>query len=479
MSPRAALVSSLSPSLAAIEDKLPNLLNPAIPLSHQQAGMMLNKDPACDDQPIEKPSWLKKPETVISEFFQSIWKLFAAAYVPLEDEKLKDVGQAKKPHWPQQGHFWRIAAARRVMANWNRSLDKEFKLERKRLVLLVSVMAVALALYDNWFGSGGTLRAAFLVAAVTAVAAAWLHFRRRRLFLEDWVNDTRVISEVLRVQFFWSAAGLPDSAIDEYHPQAAEKCKFIHDFCCLVSGTPAQTTAWEQFLQNNPAACKEIMRRIRKGWLKEQECFFLNACDKLRAADKDHGKNGRFWLVLGFTLLIGRAVISPAWLTQMAWPIDCLWVVSFLTAGLLMLARLITRLPWRNWADGCATVVLGFVGLLALAFAVRMTVPDPFRQQEWFDAISGLTKTLALAYGTIRSVQGSLRFTRENLQRYEEMHQYMKKMGEEFDTLIGKDCTLRGLQRKLRQIGRAALRENAEWLQMHRDRPLDLFTPPT
>lgn len=484
----------LDPCLEVIEGKLPNLLNHSVPVGCKDADAMLNKKPSSPKER-EKQSlgkvvrdWLtsfKRPETVICEQAKSLRNLLTVTYLPLEDKELKDCEPGSSPGWALQGHFWRIATARKLAADWNRSLDRELKLERSRLLLLVVVMAVALAVYDNWFGSAGMLLLTFVVAAAAALTAAWLHFRRRRVFLEEWVNETRAISEILRVQFFWSAAGMPDSAVEAYHPRVAEKYPFIYAFCQRVSGSPGAGASWKQHLEvnpANPADSKErdkLMEKIRSGWLAEQESYFDNTTTKLGAADRDLGKDGRFWLVLGFTLLVGRVVISPEWLTEIAWPVDYLWLCSFLATLLLSIQWFIPRVRGKKWLDGFATAVLGIVGLLALAFAVRAMVCDPLQQQKWFDSISGLAKTLALAYGTIRSFQGSLRFTRENVARYSEMHNYFKTQGEKFDDRLGKGATLDKLHEVLRQTGRAALRENAEWLQMHRDRPLDLFTPPT
>lgn len=476
------------PSLTAIEKRLPNLLDPSVQVGCKDADAMLNKKPSSPKER-EKQSlrevvgvWLtsfKRPETVICDQAKSLRELLTVTYLPLGDKKLKDCEPGSSPGWTLKGHFWRVAAARRITAEWNRSLDRELKLERNRLVLLVAVMAVAIAVYDNWFGSAGMLLVTFVVAAAAALTAAWLHFRRLRVFLEGWVNDTRAISEILRVQFFWSAAGMPDSAVEAYHPRVAEKYPFIHAFCQQVSGSPKAGASWEHHLRADPAERDALMGKIRRGWLAEQEGYFNNTTTKLGGADRDLGKDGRFWLVLGFALLAGRVAISPEWLTEIAWPVDYLWVCSFLAALLLSIQWFIPRVRGKKWLDGFATAVLGIVGLLALAFAVRAMVCDPLQQQKWFDSISGLAKTLALAYGTIRSFQGSLRFTRENVARYSDMHNYYKTQGEEFDARLGKGASLDELHTVLRQTGRAALRENAEWLQMHHDRPLDLFTPPT
>lgn len=234
---------------------------------------------------------------------------------------------------------------------------------------------------------------------------------------QDRFQDYRALAEALRVQFYWSVAALPIAASDNYLRKQAGELGWIQ----FALRGPA---VWSTSLALNlKTAHKDA---VAAGWIENQIEFFIGKDRRSGKSKQNEDAARRNKRAASLCFLFAMGLVSTIFVTeqlQEAIPprMSCL-------AWLLGVAK--------GWAD-------------------------------WFD----------VAAVTLSAVAASLTVSTD-LRAYKAHAHNYKQMGDIFQRA---ECSLRIIgdddsdkyQELIRELGREALSENAEWLMDHRDREVE------
>ena len=223
--------------------------------------------------------------------------------------------------------------------------------------------------------------------------------------------DYRALAEALRVDFYWRVAHVKSSAADHCIRFRLEEMEWIR----LALRSCDVTTAGLSW-PDTPEASVAALRTVVEDWVRGQHAYFGRTQRRL------HG-------------LLGRLERRVNWL----------FAVSF-AAGLVV-AGLTFRVSAR-----------------VLAFGERHPITHPLAL-----AILGLSPAAAaLVHGYAEQRALSVQ-----IKRYERMHALFGKALHVLDTPMaaGDWDAARDV---LTELGREALEENADWVMLHRDRPIEL-----
>lgn len=224
-------------------------------------------------------------------------------------------------------------------------------------------------------------------------------FNKRREFHRKHL-DYRALAEGLRVQFYWSFAGLKEKAHEEYLIQHRSELDWIRGALRSVTLTADAEEGEAR------RADHATLAMISNEWVREQWRFFR------RAFKRDHRKLKRQHNLVLLTLSIGIAL------------------------GVFQTA---VHIRWGRpeWTEAIV-VLLGFFPALAVVLATygeKMGLAPQMRRYEWMRALFGRAR---------RAISGHL------------------EIGD-----------LDGAASVLKDIGIEALKENGDWVMIHRDREME------
>lgn len=299
--------------------------------------------------------------------------------------------------------------------------------------LFGAIFAVAffIHIYENLDFVGNWV---LLVLAALFAVSAWIRYRgfvdSRQ---EDHGQDWRAIAEGMRVQFFWAAAGLPISAAGNYLERMRSELDWLRN---TLSAWSLPYSRWRiAFEELSLADQLHRLRTVREAWVKEQQTFFQGEAIK---AEKRKERFHHF----------GIGLIQSA-------------VPVVILMGCLDIWKTVEHLEGKD---------VEFHGPLEVALSISLGL---------FLLVGGLL--LAYSEKSLFSEHG---------RQYRAMHALMEAAGRRLDDLFAEAETqindgsdearlylkeiIAEIQRLLLEIGKQALDENAEWLLLHRSRPVEI-----
>ena len=410
----------------------------------------------------------------------------------------------------------------------------EFDVLRKKLQVqlawLVLLAASALGMYEHWHysipGHGAESAhahwypstrydlfevALLLVVIGTLVRSAFLFWRYIRSGAESTRFDHRAISEGLRVQFYWNLAGIGRSVGSEYMQRQRDELSWIRG---LLGSLASPTVAWRhRFDRLSTQAKGQILHATRIAWVRGQFHYtHAKAQDCEHAA---HTWHGRGWILA----CAGVLNIFGKFLGELIGPVHHLLLHSpfLVVCGLvaLALAALCTHLvievkgQSRSLAEHKAASRHGLFAWLfarpllwgralfvaALAFALSHLTRDLLHglhwggptQHGWWIIVTGsllLAAALCMAWSERRFYSEDARKNRSLRSLYDSADRRLETLIKQFEQLEQatdpkamqkRKRILAEAQHILHQLGSEALDETAEWLILHRARPLEPF----
>jgi hypothetical protein len=313
------------------------------------------------------------------------------------------------------GQFVPARSMREVLANGWKTLRQLRRPPRIGVLFgFAAAVPAAVLLFVIYAHLGRSPWALGLYLAVFAGSAALYHFHVRRHELQNRFQDYRALAEAMRVQLFWALAATPVAVSDNY--------------LRLQSGE----LGWIQFALRGPALWASALALelktpkrdlVTKGWIEDQLDFF-----------------GRPGAASGKTILHEHAAQRGR-----------LWARRFLFGGLGVSA------------------ILAVIEALKLAFGVHGQHPDGVwhvvaEAQEWLLVLAATAPAVAAFF----TVSVDLRAYDAHAHSYALMGRIFERARE-----VAAGATDQEFQALVRELGREALAENAEWLLDHRRRPIE------
>jgi hypothetical protein len=282
------------------------------------------------------------------------------------------------------------------------------------LFIFAALVPFAVLLFETY---AHVSRSVWLIAGYVAVVVGSIAFYYLVVRRQEWQNrfqDYRALAEAMRVQLFWGLAATPIAASDNYLRKQSGDLGWIR----LALRGPALWAAALALTLERPQ-CELVIR----GWIKYQWEYF---------ADPDRGK---------------------ASLNEYAFNRGKFRAMVFLVLGVAATVALAGLEVLRLW--------LHARGLHAADVCIYL--PDP---RDWLLVIAAVALAIAAFYTV--SI---------NLRAYEAHAHSYALMGRIFRRALGeaKEAAKDPAQFKdlVRELGREALAENAEWLLDHRNRPIE------
>lgn len=412
-----------------------------------------------------------------------------------------------------------IAAIRRRAADAAASCDQ---LRSKLLLCLAWAIfgaATLLGIYEHWRSvvpesSHGDVawphrvQAGLLGAALLLVlSSGWLFWRYRRTHAEERRFDYRAIAEGLRVQMHWAACGVQAEAGAEYMQRHRGELTWIRRLLTSVSFPAERFSALFAGLTHS-AQC-ELFHATRLAWVHAQA---RNAATKAHEKESAaHRWHLRGWALgaAGLLNVIGKflaaAISGVEHAIEAGGMVFAGWVawsgaVLFLATSTRELLRDGRQAPreqedslWRRpflvwvlarprlWGAALllGAVVFGLPPLLASLPLAPLGWPDA---HSWWLILTGvplLGGALCLAWSERNFFAEHARQYRALAAIYSATDRRLEEWIDRYRAQAGDEAaarhTLAEIHAILYHVGREALAENAEWLILHRTRPLEPF----
>jgi hypothetical protein len=264
------------------------------------------------------------------------------------------------------------------------------------------------------FGERGEFRIYWLLLSLVVLAAALItHRLSRRHALDSRSQDYRALAEGARVRYFWDRAGIHESVPDNYLESIRTELDWIRQ----------ALRGWEVAAGPNLNANADrhaSLSFVLKHWVEHQRRYFLKkANDNRKMEDRVHRI-----VIASVTLPIGIAAV-----VAIAGGLDHAFGYGW------------WELPTREW-------------LSKPMMAIDML----------------------LSFGAVLHHFGERMAYREHARQYRKMESVFRAAHAIIERQLAAN-DLDGARNCLRKLGQEALAENAEWVLLHRERPLELPHP--
>lgn len=414
-----------------------------------------------------------------------------------------------------------MAKLRKCASEINIEADSQVKTMRRRLLWLAFIVVLFLqwcqygiprSAADEDMAAVNSWRWAAFVAGVVVFGCTWMYYvRRRGRSVSVRQDEHRAIAESLRVQCYWTAAGIEKSVTGNYPLRQAEAMRYIRAVVSSVSMPWSQNRADFDALSANDQV--ERLKQIQRGWLEEQQAYFQRKAHELGVRQRwlSVAANGLLWggvlqLCAGIAAdLSGKqAKISLLAAGQWQWP---LYSAVLAAGGLWLLREALVavasrrRLPavpskdipsnedvFRRWSDwiervaehwGATAVFAAATGLVLVVLA--WGAPEQFELLPSGANFNQILRNLCFALSALLHADMGFSFLSRNVAHYSNMaEQYGKRLQElrkligDFEAAIDNQSPrrLQQIRQVLEQLGGEAIGENSDWLQMHRAAPV-------
>ena len=416
-----------------------------------------------------------------------------------------------------------LARVRKRAAVLSETLNKRRTRLLQTMILLIGVAALGLGAFEHWHpqvvahgealsqggaGHTGRERAAFLFVTLSCLMlSAMLHFLHVRRKAETRQFDARSIGEALRVQFYWCLAGLSRSVPGNYMQRQRDELDWIR---YVVSAVSFPYDRWrEGFADLDASSQYRLLQTVRKRWISSQLGYFKSNLLKLDL-------RLHVWHVLAWGFGAGGLVQVILMAFDEAW----VPAAHFLEESrqIVAVVMLVLSLPgvvsfvWHVWkhehnhelppevaSDQSVPVhffrwifsafevwsfgLLVAANVFLLPFELKAFSENFPDRHDWWIILTGaslLTGGLSLAwsernlFAELHRQYGSMKsLYRCADRRLAELLDRLKPLDDKADP--ERQRLLAEIHDTIYQLGCEALDENAEWLILHRARPLEPF----
>jgi hypothetical protein len=245
-----------------------------------------------------------------------------------------------------------------------------------------------------------------------------LHRRAAKGDYQNKYQDYRALAEGLRIQFFWSVAGVPDSVVDHYLRKQRGELEWIRS--ALMS--------WDVVAHSEPAnhhhraGHADQIHLVRKLWVLDQRNYFKSKAEREHhALEKDERR------------------------------IELLLNISLGLTAALALALIVPHLVHVHALEA----VMHFVEIPAIHGTIML-------------AIVMLLVAAGLRHGYNQQLARS-----EHAKQFSRMSEMFDIGERRLNELLGAGEPERA-EDLLKELGEEALEENGDWVLLHRERPLEV-----
>jgi hypothetical protein len=355
------------------------------------------------------------------------------------------------------------------------------------IFLVILVAAVAFEGYAHLVSSESAASLTALTLYVALIAVAYVRYRDGRIS-QTAFQDHRALAEGLRVQLAWRRAGLSHSVADFYLRKHADELTWIRD----------AVDAWSTV---TPPASAPDLDAVDE-WMTGQARFYLKAGTRDAQQLDAHRNGGVGWVsagVFGTSLVVLvqslRAFADARSVGARVWA--CVLVLAAIAAAWLIVPGALRRLTAALLDDDasdnpegstrrqaldllggflCGIVTIGVFAAVPYII-VRMNdvlhIPIPAwvvrDEHAWIVAGLGLV-TLA---GAFHHTFAEQRAFAEHRDQYERMTKLFERGRAAFATYRAAGDAVR-MENMAVTLGTEALAEHADWLVLHRERPLQI-----
>lgn len=373
-------------------------------------------------------------------------------------------------------------------------------------------------------GAGG-------MTILLAIVAFIYFIHRKSKQFDEQAHDERSLSEGLRVQFYWNLAGLGRSVPANYMKRQHTELDWIR--AAIRSVSFPYERWWEDFRKLENEVKLKIMRSVCYSWIKEQKDYF-------KKKFKQHKCSLHFWHKLGFTAALGGLFTILIWwigslsgdkehftnlfdqhgflLSACCFLIAVVWsvILRFINRdisdddeeyplfnkavdSLVPTVQIPGKFPVSNkrrllWAiyNLAAHLPLALsVSIAALFVSISLANifsyywPESENLVIIFAGILLVTGAMAVAWAE-KNLYSELAYQYSTMgSLFKHAHLKMEAHIKELDSLLRSetleqksvDEIICKIQKFLYDLGKEALAENADWLLLHRARPLEPVIP--
>jgi hypothetical protein len=285
----------------------------------------------------------------------------------------------------------------------------------KLLLFLVLLIAVCFDLYAHFFSTRHWLLAVYLV--LQAVAYLWIYQRAKSQDYQNKYQDYRALAEGMRVQFFWRLSGLDLSVGDHYLRKQRSELDWI---CSAIRAwnLPGKTKS-TRLVNQAGTDSRKTLELVREHWVTDQLRFFVSAA---------HENNRKLERYDPYVQALLRMVFTVVILVTLALSVPHPWRLG--------LYKLIEE---HRWLHGLLLTLISFPAIGA-------------------GLLDSYTEKKALS---------------EHAKQYSRMSMIFDYAWKQLSQFI-KNGDHQRAWNLIAELGKEALVENADWLTLHRARPLEL-----
>ena len=417
-----------------------------------------------------------------------------------------------------------LATVRRRAGDIAGRLEETRKTLLWRLLVFIGLAAASVSAFEHWHSraghadlhdhpwivpdSEGRVQAGLLLAALVLIfLTGRLYHRHLTGRVESRRHDARAIAEGLRVQFYWSLAGLGQSVSANYMQRQRNELSWIRYVISSLS-FPYER-AWHGFKKLSAPARHALLTVVHQHWVRGQRDYYKKKA--LQLGRKLHHCHLAGWACTGAGVLnILGMFLLELFLPLRAWFEAHFWRPSIGLALLGLLGLLAGRHLARRAAaaghgsdqheDEEVAVPPGFCrwllgrfstwGLACLGTAAILPLPlllealpvDFPGWADWWIILTGL----CLLSGGLCLAWAERNFYAELSRQYRAMRHLYAAADRRLEKLLARLGTAPAdtpaaarlqaeIQDILYNLGCEAQDENAEWLMLHRARPLEPF----
>ena len=418
-----------------------------------------------------------------------------------------------------------LARQRRCASRINQAADGNMKTLRRRLLCLAGVVMLLLQLSQYWVPiqltpAVNTRRLGLLAAAGCGLWISWvLYLQSRRRGMVTDQDDYRVLSEALRVQFYWTAGGTGQLVSQYYLQHQRGGLSWIR--AAVSSAAMPVSEDRVEFLKLSSAGQRQRLEQIRRGWLEEQTRYFENKSHELTVRQRWLTFFAKVLLFSGLVQLGTACVLEftehENWLSDFlsTLPVPPFWPLpmALLPVGLLAVSSVIVFLfvqlltcranrqgypvrrtsgaaGWLLWIEGIVeqswTVFAATLLFSGACLVAAYGLPETLSQLPSGRNLNQILRNLSFAGAGLLQAAMSFSFLSRNIAHYSSMAQVFRRATGQLTALLtgltdvpgdARDQQVRQIQQLLVDLGTEALNENSDWLQRHRAAPVTPLMP--